>query len=232
MITYELRVCIGRENSDKRIAVKCHDTGVNLMVFLEVCRPGTWLETMEPYSIPDGSTLVIKIAKPDKTYSVSEGELVNGGAFFELPPQAFTVAGVATAEVSIFGSDARRLTSATFLIEVPVECVCDCKEESGNYVDVMAEQIRVAIEAEISAKKSAETALGAARRAEEAAKRAEASGGGGTGGTGAFLPSGGKAGQLLYKKSDDDFDVEWRDLEIPEQYGLVTYDQDRTITVS
>lgn len=50
--------------------------------------------------------------------------------------------------------------------------------------------------------------------------------------TARVLPAGGTAGQLLYKASDDDYDAEWRDLEIPSQYGLVTYDQDRTITVS
>lgn len=46
------------------------------------------------------------------------------------------------------------------------------------------------------------------------------------------IPAGGKAGQLLYKKSDKDFDVEWRDLQIPEQYGLVTYDQDKRLTIT
>ena len=46
------------------------------------------------------------------------------------------------------------------------------------------------------------------------------------------VPAGGKAGQLLYKKSDDDFDVEWSDLVIPKEYGLVTYNQDKAITVS
>lgn len=46
------------------------------------------------------------------------------------------------------------------------------------------------------------------------------------------IPPGGKAGQYLRKKSNDDRDVEWADLEIPEQYGLVTYDQDKTITIT
>lgn len=52
--------------------------------------------------------------------------------------------------------------------------------------------------------------------------------GGFTGG----IPSGGKAGQILYKKSDEDFDAEWGDLRIPQEYGLVTYTQDRTITIT
>ena len=46
------------------------------------------------------------------------------------------------------------------------------------------------------------------------------------------VPTGGKAGQYLRKKSDANQDVEWADLEIPEQYGLVTYDQDKTITIT
>ena len=52
------------------------------------------------------------------------------------------------------------------------------------------------------------------------------------GGTANGIPAGGKAGQYLCKKSDDDYDVEWTDLVIPEQYGLVTYDQDKTITIT
>ena len=54
--------------------------------------------------------------------------------------------------------------------------------------------------------------------------------GGGSGGHG--IPSGGKAGQYLCKQSDKDYDVVWCDLVIPEQYGLVTYDQDKTITIT
>lgn len=46
------------------------------------------------------------------------------------------------------------------------------------------------------------------------------------------IPPGGKAGQYLRKRSDDDRDVEWADLEIPEQYGLVTYTQDKTISIT
>jgi hypothetical protein len=46
------------------------------------------------------------------------------------------------------------------------------------------------------------------------------------------IPAGGKAGQFLCKQSDEDFDVAWRDFEIPEQYGLVTYDQDKRITIT
>lgn len=53
----------------------------------------------------------------------------------------------------------------------------------------------------------------------------------GGGATGSGLPNGGKAGQYLRKKSDADGDVEWADIEIPKEYGLVTYDQNKTITI-
>lgn len=46
------------------------------------------------------------------------------------------------------------------------------------------------------------------------------------------VPSGGKAGQYLRKKSDTDRDVEWADFEIPQEYGLITYDQDKTISIT
>lgn len=46
------------------------------------------------------------------------------------------------------------------------------------------------------------------------------------------IPAGGKAGQYLRKKSDADYDVEWADFEIPTEYGLITYNQDKTITIT
>lgn len=46
------------------------------------------------------------------------------------------------------------------------------------------------------------------------------------------IPPGGKQGQLLYKKSDEDYDAEWCDLKIPEQYGLVSYNQDKAIIIT
>lgn len=51
-------------------------------------------------------------------------------------------------------------------------------------------------------------------------------------GDGVGIPAGGATGQVLRKMSDEDYDVEWSDVTIPEQYGLVTYDQDKTITIT
>lgn len=52
------------------------------------------------------------------------------------------------------------------------------------------------------------------------------------GGVANGLPAGGKAGQVLTKKTDKDYDVEWADIQIPEQYGLVTYDNRKVITIT
>ena len=43
------------------------------------------------------------------------------------------------------------------------------------------------------------------------------------------LPEGGSPGQVLTKTEDG---AGWEDITIPKEYGLVTYDQDKTITVS
>lgn len=182
MITHDVKLCIGGDNSKMRLVVKCHDTGVNLRVYLVTCRHSKWREINEPYYIPAGSTAVLKIAKPDNTFVLADGLIESDDILFELPPQAFTVAGVSEAEVSLFGADGRKVTSDTFNIDVSEECVCDGHEESETYVDIMAKQIGSAVEAEKNAKQSAEDAEKAAKRAEEAATRAEnaiASGGGG-----------------------------------------------------
>lgn len=155
MITYDLNLCIGEENPDKKLTVKCHDTGVNLRVRLMVCKPGKWQNEYVPYSIPAGSTAVLKITKPDNKYCITDGDAGSTEILFEMVPQAFSVAGICKAEVSLYGPDGKRITSSTFHIDVPEECICGCDLESENYIDVMSEQIRAAIDA--------------ANRAEEAA---------------------------------------------------------------
>lgn len=55
-------------------------------------------------------------------------------------------------------------------------------------------------------------------------------GGGGTSAAG--IPKGGKKGQILCKQSDEDYDAVWTDFTIPEQYGLVSYDQDKALTIT
>lgn len=147
MITYDVNLCIGIDNPNKRLAVKCHDTGVNLRTHMQVCSPGKWKDTYEPYIIPIGTTAVIRITKPDKKYCITDGNIENNYALFEMKPQAFTAPGICSAEVSLFGPDGKRITSGTFYIDVPEECICGCDLESENYIDVMSEQIRAAIDA-------------------------------------------------------------------------------------
>lgn len=159
MITYKVSLCIGASNDDKPLVIKCHDTGFNLRVSLLIRRIGTWQDELERYSIPAGATAVLKITKPDNTYCTSDGVVESNKIFFAVPPQAFTVAGVDEAEVSIYGTDGRRVTSATFCIEVPQECICEGAEQSEDYIDIVGQQIARAGDA--------------AGRAEAAAKEAE-----------------------------------------------------------
>ena len=163
MITYDINLCIGLAKQEESITVKSCDTGVNIRVALSVCRRGKFMDKHETYTIPQGCTPVIKISKPDKTYYIDDGEVQSNKVFFAVKPEAFTAAGTAQCEVSLFAEDGRRITSATCDIIIPPECVSDCEAESESYIDVMSEQIRAAIEA--------------ADRAEAAADRAEETGG-------------------------------------------------------
>ncbi len=147
MITYDVNLSIGTVRAEKKLVVKCHDTGVNLRIHLQACIPGKWRDDFVPYNIPAGSTAVLNIVKPDKKYCITEGDVGSNEILFEMKPQAFTVAGISQAEVSLFGPNGKRITSATFSIDVPEECICGCELESENYIDVMSEQIRAAIDA-------------------------------------------------------------------------------------
>ena len=169
MITHKLSLVIGAENNgDKPLVIKCHDTGFNLRVSLFVRRIGAWRDELERYTIPEDAAPVLKITKPDGTYCVSDGVVDSNKIFFAIPPQAFTVAGIAEAEVAVNGADGRRVSTATFNIEVPQSCIREGAEQSEDYIDIVGQQVA--------------TAVDAAKRAEEAAKRAEEAGGGGEGG--------------------------------------------------
>ncbi len=145
MITYNINLCIGRDDPDKRLTIKCHDTGAKFRVHLFERKVGEWSETHIPYTIPKGSTAILKIAKADNTYCVSDGEIEGAGSVLFAPkPQAFTAQGIAKTEVSLFDAEGKRITSATFYIDVAPEALCDCESESESYVDVFAEQIKKA----------------------------------------------------------------------------------------
>lgn len=172
MITHEISLCIGVNKHDKVVSVKCHDTGVNLRVHLFAHRRKTWRTEEVPYVIPADATAVLKIAKPDKTKVLIDGEVQGGSIFFAHRPETFTAAGVSQAEVSLYDIAGRRLTTASFEIDVTKECICDCEKESEPYVDIMAKQIGAAIDAEQEAGEHAVAADAASIRAAEAAKKA------------------------------------------------------------
>jgi hypothetical protein len=173
LITHEISLCIGANKHDKVVSVKCHDTGVNLRVHLFAHRRKTWRTEEVPYVIPAGATAVLKVAKPDKTKVLIDGEVQGGSIFFAHRPETFTAAGVSQAEVSLYDIAGRRLTTASFEIDVTKECICDCDKESEPYVDIVAKQIGAAIDAEKNAGEHANTAESAAKRAEDAAKKAK-----------------------------------------------------------
>lgn len=147
MVTHNITLCIGASGKNKKSIVKCHDTGVNLRIKLEVFRHQQWKDAREPYVIPEESTAIIKVAKPDHTHVLKDGIITNQGIVFEMPPQTFTVAGLSQAEVSLYDSNGRRITTSSFIIEVEKECIDGCETESETYVDILAEQIKAATEA-------------------------------------------------------------------------------------
>ena len=165
MIFYDIDLCIGIDNQGSAITVKCCDTGVNIRAHLYVCRHGKWRDTHEAYSIPAGCVPVLKIAKPDNTFFVKDGKVDGSAVVFDTKPQAFTAAGTAKAEVSLYAETGERITTATFSINIPPECTSKCEGESGNYVDVMSEQIMAAIDAAECAKQAEKVATDAAEKA-------------------------------------------------------------------
>lgn len=183
MITYDINVLIGADDFAQKALVKCCDSGVNLRVFFKTKKLLSDVRyEYHAYTIPEGATAVLKINKPDGHYVLQDGEVSADSVFFALHPQAFTVVGKLTAEVSLYGADGRRITSADFFLETTPECISDSTEESKIYIDILAKDIQ-------EAKDAADRAEDAADRAEKAAKSAEG-GGGGTGENGAtFTPS-------------------------------------------
>ena len=143
MITYNMSVLMGENNSSHTPKIKCNDTGVNLRIFPVIRTPlSKFRDKVEPYQIPPGCTAVLKVAKTDKTYALTDGEFKGDNIFFKLPPQACTAIGEAKAEVNIFDEDGRRITSGTFVLEIEKEAVSDHSPDSQVYVDILADYIK------------------------------------------------------------------------------------------
>jgi hypothetical protein len=161
MLTYDIHVLMGNEIAESMATIKCHDTGANLRIYPEILKKiSKWRTITQPYTIPAGSTAILKVTKSDKNYVLTDAkEVTNDNIYFEPHPQTFTAVGKAEAEVNIYGPDMRRITSGTFYLDISKECTDNCTEDSQIFIDVLATQIQSAIDA--------------AERSEEAATRAE-----------------------------------------------------------
>lgn len=175
MITHDINVLIGKDNPDKNIVVKRNDTGVNFNVhFKTEKRFSYWRKEETDYIIPRNVVAVLKIAKPDKTYVLIDGSVSSASVLYKTPKgsTAFTVPGISKAEVSIYDENGRRITSATFNIEIADECVSDHEEDSGNYVDLMGDLIEEIQNAANSTENSAKRAADSANKAQTASTSA------------------------------------------------------------
>lgn len=169
MITYNMSVLMGENNSGSSPKIKCNDTGVCLRIFPVIRTPlSKYRDKLEPYTIPAGCTAVLKVAKTDKTYALTDGQIEGNSVLFALPAQACTALGNALAEVNIFGEDGRRVTTGTFVLEVVKEAVSDHAPDSKVYVDILSNYIKDVNTAKEAAEASAKRAEAAAEKAEGA----------------------------------------------------------------
>lgn len=177
MVRFDFPIYIGCECKDRGPIIKCHDTGVTLGLHLKTVTKSKWMQVEEDYRIPDGTTAVIRVKKPDNTVVLTDdGITFEGGSTVVCSDleQAYTAPGTCRAELSLYNPEGKRLTSATFTFEVESECVCDEDERSEDYMNVLGGVVQ-----EVNA--AAASAAESAAEAEEWAKKAAAGGGGGGG---------------------------------------------------
>ena len=125
----------------------------------------------QPYTIPAASTVMIRFRKPDGTgglYDTTESgaQVTASGNIVTAPvaTQMLSVAGVVQAQVDIYGTAtgkaAEKLATFRFAVEVAPSVYPDAEIISSDYFNIIAADIRKAIEA--------------APRAEAAQKKSEA----------------------------------------------------------
>lgn len=175
MITYSINVLMGNNGPHKGPKIKCNDTGVSLRIYPIIhTKLSKYRDDVESYRIPHGCTAVLKVAKPDKTYALTDGEIKRNTLLFDLPPQACTAIGTAQAEVNIFAADGRRVTTGTFALEIEKEAISDHAPDSEVYVDILSEYIKAVNTAKDEATSAAERAEAAAGVDESAIAQAVA----------------------------------------------------------
>ena len=136
----------------------------------------------QPYSVPDGASVMVRFRKPDGTgglYDASEaGEKISfSGGVVTAPvaTQMLAVAGNVFAEIDIFGGGAgtaaERLTTFRFTVEV-AQCVLpDAEIISSDYYNIVTADVAAAREYANEAKASAAAAAGSEQRVTEAVVR-------------------------------------------------------------
>lgn len=178
-----------------------HSIGLNLSAFAIPCRlhmvqgdsnsrtiVATLWDGAQPYSVPDGSSVMVRFRKPDGTgglYDSSEaGETISYAGNVVTAPvatQMLAVAGDVFAEIDIFGSGsgtaAERLATFRFVVEVAPCVLPDAEIISSDYYNVLtakvAEAVAAADQAEQAKSAAAASAAAAATSAADAATSAE-----------------------------------------------------------
>jgi hypothetical protein len=178
-----------------------HSIGLNLSAYAIPCRlhmvqgdsnsrtiVATLWDGAQPYSVPDGSSVMVRFRKPDGTgglYDSSEaGETISYAGNVVTAPvatQMLAVAGDVFAEIDIFGSGsgkaAERLATFRFVVEVAPCVLPDAEIISSDYYNVLAAKVAEAVaaadQAEQAKSAAAASAAAAAESAENAATSAE-----------------------------------------------------------
>lgn len=178
-----------------------HSIGLNLSAYAIPCRlhmvqgdsnsrtiVATLWDGAQPYSVPDGSSVMVRFRKPDGTgglYDSSEaGETISYAGNVVTAPvatQMLAVAGDVFAEIDIFGSGsgtaAERLATFRFVVEVAPCVLPDAEIISSDYYNVLAakvaEAVAAAAQAEQAKSAAAASASAAATSAADAATSAE-----------------------------------------------------------
>lgn len=180
MIRYDIEACIGSPCEDaKPVQIKKHDTGVRLAVHLvRRQQVSKWRAEKQAYLIPELSAAIVRVRKPDGTKYESDKTVIEGRSTVVhcLEVQGCTSAGICEAEIVLYDTEQKRLTSATFRYEITAECVCDDDPPSKDYFDILGEQIQQVADAAASAHEAivaTNNAAEAAILAEEAAQEAQ-----------------------------------------------------------
>ena len=176
-----------------------HSIGLNLSAFAIPCRlhmvqgdsnsrtiVATLWDGAQPYSVPDGSSVMVRFRKPDGTgglYDSSEaGETISYAGNVVTAPvatQMLAVAGDVFAEIDIFGSGsgtaAERLATFRFVVEVAPCVLPDAEIISSDYYNVLAAKVAEAVAAADQAEQAKSAAAASAAAAATSAADAAAS---------------------------------------------------------